>query len=619
MKKFNKIVYFLFSVIASLILLMPVNVNAEGNSKSVELTLNKDYKNCEIKLTFSEAGDYEASITDGTDKNTYYFGKVDSTTMTCQIEKAKAGTWTVTVTGEGSVPKFTASMNGNADTTTSAVDDSISVGKDIVGLSVYFKDNYLVAEWADDTVGNVNVRVSNLDNSEQIAKETVSEKHFEVEIPATVKNITVGIVPSSSSSVTGAEQVFTFEVPSYPSDVNVEFPSAEYVNSTELTAKVNINATYSFLVEVNGTKTYESKDNGAGEYDVPVTLSMDSSNNVKLYVIDENGNMFSQTKDYIVDLTAPELSLAGDYDNLSTYADTVEFSGTIADYDTFVINDENIVPTSDGTWTYKATLHLGENTVNIKATDLAGNVTEYNFVVQMLEQKTDYTKIYVTIGFVLVIIIVAAIIFIKKNPRQPKQTKTKKVKASSKVQKPKTVKEKKEKEPVKLSVSKKKVIKLVIDYVLPVVAILYVFNFVLLAGMISSGSMEPTLMTGSVMFGNRLAYVKNDVQRGDIIFFKHENSVAGKRVIGITGDKIEFFDGDVYLNGEKLEEDYLAFDTDTNCSESFVVPEGKLFVMGDNRENSSDSRAWENPYVDPSDIVAKLIFVTPPWFANLYY
>lgn len=619
MKKFNKIVYFLFSVIASLILLMPVNVNAEGNSKSVELTLNKDYKNCEIKLTFSEAGNYEASITDGTDKNTYYFGKVDTTTMTCQIEKAKAGTWTVTVTGEGSVPKFTASMNGNADTTTSAVDDSISVGKDIVGLSVYFKDNYLVAEWADDTVGNVNVRVSNLDNSEQIAKETVSEKHFEVEIPATVKNITVGIVPSSSSSVTGAEQVFTFEVPSYPSDVNVEFPSAEYVNSTELTAKVNINATYSFLVEVNGTKTYESQDNGAGEYDVPVTLSMDSSNKVKLYVIDENGNMFSQTKDYIVDLTAPELSLAGDYDNLSTYADTVEFSGTIADYDTFVINDENIAPTSDGTWTYKATLHLGENTVNIKATDLAGNVTEYNFVVQMLEQKTDYTKIYVTIGFVLVIIIVAAIIFIKKNPRQPKQPKTKKAKVSSKVQKPKTVKEKKEKEPVKLSVSKKKVIKLVIDYVLPVVAILYVFNFVLLAGMISSGSMEPTLMTGSVMFGNRLAYVKNNVQRGDIIFFKHENSVAGKRVIGIAGDKIEFFDGDVYLNGEKLEEDYLAFDTDTNCSESFVVPEGKLFVMGDNRENSSDSRAWENPYVDPSDIVAKLIFVTPPWFANLYY
>ncbi len=619
MKKFNKIVYFLFSVIASLILLMPVNVNAEGNSKSVELTLNKDYKNCEIKLTFSEVGDYEASITDGTDKNTYYFGKVDSTTMTCQIEKAKAGTWTVTVTGERSVPKFTASMNGNADTTTSAVDDSISVGKDIVGLSVYFKDNYLIAEWADDTVGNVNVRVSNLDNSEQIAKETVSEKHFEVEIPATVKNITVGVVPSSSSSVTGAEQVFTFEVPSYPSDVNAEFPSAEYVNSTELTAKVNINATYSFLVEVNGTKTYESKDNGAGEYDVPVTLSMDSNNKVKLYVIDENGNMFSQSKDYIVDLTAPELSLAGDYDNLSTYADTVEFSGTIADYDTFVINDENIVPTSDGTWTYKATLHLGENAVNIKATDLAGNVTEYNFVVQMLEQKTDYTKIYVTIGFVLVIIIVAAIIFIKKNPRQPKQPKTKKAKASSKVQKPKTVKEKKEKEPVKLSVSKKKVIKLVIDYVLPVVAILYVFNFVLLAGMISSGSMEPTLMTGSVMFGNRLAYVKNDVQRGDIIFFKHENSVAGKRVIGIAGDKIEFFDGDVYLNGEKLEEDYLAFDTDTNCSESFVVPEGKLFVMGDNRENSADSRAWENPYVDPSDIVAKLIFVTPPWFANLYY
>ncbi len=613
------ITYCMTVLVAFTFLFSPMLVNAEGSTKSVELTLLKDYKNCEIKLSFSQAGDYEATLSDETGKNSYDFGKVDSTTMTCQIEKAKAGTWTVLVTSSGNIPKFTASLNGNADTTTSAVDDSISVGKDIVGLSVYFKDNHLVAEWADDVVGNVNIRVSNLDNSEQIAKETVTEKRFEVEIPATVKNITVGIVPSSSSSVTGAEQVFTFEVPSYPSGVTVDFPSSEYVNSTELTAKVTTNDTYSFIVEVNGNKTYESKNNGAGEYEVPVELSMDSSNNVLLYVVDANGNMFSQSKDYIVDLTAPELSLAGDYDNLSTYANSVEFSGTIADYDVFEINGENIVPTSDGTWSYNASLHLGENNVNIKATDLAGNVTEYNFVVQMLEKKTDYTKIYVTIGFVLVIIIVAIIIFVKKKPRQPKQPKEKKVTTTMKAEKTKAVKEKKVKEPVKLSVSKKKTIKLLIDYFLPVAAVIYIFNFVLLAGTISSGSMEPTLMTGSVMFANRLAYVNNEVKRGDIVFFKHDNIVAGKRVIGIAGDEIEFFDGDVYLNGEKLEEDYLAFDTDTNCSESFVVPEGKLFVLGDNRENSNDSRVWENPYIEPSDIVAKLIFVTPPWFANFYY
>ena len=239
MKKVYKVTSYCLIILTSLLMVIaPMYVNAEGNTKSVELTFNKDYKNCEVKLSFSQAGEYEAFISDGTEKNTYYFGKVDSTTMTCQIEKAKAGTWIVTVKGNGNIPKFTASMNGNADTTTSAVDDSISVGKDIVGLSVYFKDNYLVVEWADDTVGNVNIRVSNLDNSEQIAKETVTEKYFEVEIPSTVKNVTVGVVPSSSSSVTGAEQVFTFEVPSYPSDVNVEFPSAEYVNSTELAAKV---------------------------------------------------------------------------------------------------------------------------------------------------------------------------------------------------------------------------------------------------------------------------------------------------------------------------------------------------------------------------------------------
>ncbi len=161
--------------------------------------------------------------------------------------------------------------------------------------------------------------------------------------------------------------------------------------------------------------------------------------------------------------------------------------------------------------------------------------------------------------------------------------------------------------------------RILLEYLLPIVIILVLFHYVLLAGTIPSGSMEPTLMTGSVMFGNRLAYIGKDVERGDIIFFKHDKIIAGKRVIGIAGDKIEFFDGDVYLNGEKLEEDYLAFDTDTNCSETFVVPNGTVFVMGDNRENSSDSRSWENPYVDTDTIVAKLIFVTPPWFDKLYY
>ena len=599
------------------VLTSSIFVNAEENSKTVKLTLSKDYKNCEVTISFSEAGNYSATFSDETEKNVYNFGVVDSTTMTCQVEKAKAGEWTITVTSEGNIPKFTASLDGNSDTTTAAVDDAISVGKDIVGLNVYFKDNILVAEWTDDTVGNVNVRVSNLDNSEVIAKETVTGQYFEVEIPETVKHITVGVVPSSSSSVTGAEQVFTLEVPTYPTGVNVVFPSAEYINSTEITANVSLSDTYSILVEVNGSEVYESSNNGAGEHEVPIEL-LTGSNTVVLYVIDIDGNMFSQTKDYVVDVTAPELSLEGDYDNLTTYDDTFVFGGTISDYETFVINEENIVPASDGTWSYTASLHLGENTVNIKAIDLAGNITEYNFVVQMLEETVDYTKYYVTAVVILVVIVVAIVIYFKKHPREPKEEKKHKGSEVKTSMKAKPVKERKGNKFTEMFSSKKKVVRFLIDWVLPIVAVIYVLTFVLFGGVVVSGSMEPTLMTGSVEFGNRLAYVNHDIERGDIIYFKYGNEIAGKRVIGIAGDSIEFYDGDVYLNGEKLEEDYLAFDTDTNCSQSFIVPEGKLFVMGDNRENSNDSRFWDDPYVDVSDVIAKYLISTPPWFAKLY-
>ena len=125
--------------------------------------------------------------------------------------------------------------------------------------------------------------------------------------------------------------------------------------------------------------------------------------------------------------------------------------------------------------------------------------------------------------------------------------------------------------------NKKKVIKFLVDWVLPLIAVVYILNFVLLLGVVVSGSMEPTLMTGSIQLGNRLAYVNHEIERGDVIYFKHGKDIAGKRVIGIAGDKIEFFDGDVYLNGELLQEEYLAFDTDTNCSDTFEVPKGKIF------------------------------------------
>lgn len=143
---------------------------------------------------------------------------------------------------------------------------------------------------------------------------------------------------------------------------------------------------------------------------------------------------------------------------------------------------------------------------------------------------------------------------------------------------------------------------------------------------IEGSSMEPTLHTGQYILVNKLIYFHFDLnaplrllpgqadlpprivypfrppQRGDIVVFEYPRDVRKdyiKRVIGLPGDVLEFREGRVYVNGELLDEPYLrgAF---TYCLGGYpcaqgpvMVPPGSIFVMGDNRGNSSDSREWD--------------------------
>lgn len=153
--------------------------------------------------------------------------------------------------------------------------------------------------------------------------------------------------------------------------------------------------------------------------------------------------------------------------------------------------------------------------------------------------------------------------------------------------------------------------------VIVIVTVLFL-RFVIINTIIASGSMEPTLMTGNFAIYNQLAYKLHEVERGDIILFWYEEKELdlAKRVIGIPGDKIEFLDGYVYINGTRLDESaYLEEEGLTLAFRSFDVPEGCVFVMGDNRIPSYDSRFWENPYVPIDTIKGKLIFTVsnPFW------
>ena len=141
-------------------------------------------------------------------------------------------------------------------------------------------------------------------------------------------------------------------------------------------------------------------------------------------------------------------------------------------------------------------------------------------------------------------------------------------------------------------------------------------SFVILSAIVPSVSMADTLEKGSLLVANRLAYINDSPERGDVIIFSHpeidERHVV-KRVIGLPGDTVEIREGRVFLNGSKLplDEPYVKSFSDDFMGE-LTVPDGCYFVMGDNREKSHDSRYLSFRFVREDDITAKAVLTLLP-------
>jgi signal peptidase I len=128
---------------------------------------------------------------------------------------------------------------------------------------------------------------------------------------------------------------------------------------------------------------------------------------------------------------------------------------------------------------------------------------------------------------------------------------------------------------------------------------------------VDGASMEPTLKSGEFVIVNKLAYMIGKPQVGDVIVFHYPRDPSQeyiKRVIGLPGDQVSVRAGRVYLNGQPLEEDYIA--ANPVYEAGLTVPPGGLFVLGDNRNNSSDSHNWGT--VPLNYVVGKALFVYWP-------
>lgn len=111
---------------------------------------------------------------------------------------------------------------------------------------------------------------------------------------------------------------------------------------------------------------------------------------------------------------------------------------------------------------------------------------------------------------------------------------------------------------------------------------------------ITTASMDPTLKVGDSALATKFAYRFAEPERGDVVLFEGPDGAPTiKRVVGVAGDKIAVRDGVLFVNGEKTREGYVDYNlTDSTFFGPTDVPEGHVYVMGDNRSNSLDSRSY---------------------------
>ena len=142
-------------------------------------------------------------------------------------------------------------------------------------------------------------------------------------------------------------------------------------------------------------------------------------------------------------------------------------------------------------------------------------------------------------------------------------------------------------------------------YILIAIIVIFLFLYVVSFQQVVGPSMQPTLQEGNIVIVSKLSYKFGDIKRGDILVFEYDGMKnLIKRVIGLPGEKIEFKNNTVYIDGIAYKESYLE-NIKTNDYKVEKVEENHYIVLGDNRENSYDSR--EIGQISKDDIIGKVV------------
>lgn len=133
-----------------------------------------------------------------------------------------------------------------------------------------------------------------------------------------------------------------------------------------------------------------------------------------------------------------------------------------------------------------------------------------------------------------------------------------------------------------------KFVKEYVPYIVIIILVLVIKRYVVTPIRVNGPSMLPTLKDKDIMILNEVGYRKHGLKRFDIVVLDYKGEKLIKRVIGLPGEKIEYKDNKLYVNGKVVKEDFLHADTED--FDEIKVEKDRYFVLGDNRVNSTDSR-----------------------------